>query len=136
MNKKKIGIIIGSVVLVVAIVVGIILFLNKSNEEQLTKNLNTLGKQFYEDFYYPSQENSQEDVKKFFKQYEVSGIKVNLENIAKANKIDEELVKGMVNNKTKKECDKTNSYVIFYPKKPYGKTNYTIEVNLECGFKK
>lgn len=136
MDKKKIGIIAGAAVVVIAIVVGLILFLNKSNEKQLNTNLTKLGKQFYENFYYPSQEKSQEDVKEFVKKFEKTGIKVNLENIAKVSKVDKDLVKSMVNSKTKKDCDKSESYVIIYPEKPYGKTNYKIEVNLECGFKK
>ena len=106
MDKKKIGIIAGVAVVVIAVVVGVILFLGRSNEKQLTANLNTLGKQFYEEFYYPSQEKSQDEVK------------------------------SMVNSKTKAECDKKESTVTIYPEKPYGKSNYKIEVNLECGFKK
>ena len=136
MDKKKIGIIAGVAIVVIALVVGIILFLNRSNEKTLTANLNKLGKQFYEEFYYPSQEKSQEDVKEFIKKFEKTGIKVNLENIAKVSKVDQDLVKTMVNSKTKKDCDKTASYVIIKPKKPYGKTDYTIEVTLECGFTK
>ena len=139
MGKKKLIIIICSAVLVVAALVVGIIFLVKglgSNEKQLNANLNTLGKQFYEDFYYPSQEKSQDDVKEFVKKFEKTGIKVNLENIAKVSKVDQELVKAMVNKKTKKECDKTASYVIIKPKKPYGKTDYTIEVTLDCGFEK
>ena len=137
MGKKKLLIIIGAAVVVIAgIVVGAILLFGGNNEKKLTSNLTTLGKQFYEEFYYPSQEKSQEDVKAFVKKFEKTGIKVNLENIAKVGKVDQDLVKGMVNNKSKKECDKTASYVVIKPKKPYGKTDYTIEVNLECGFKK
>lgn len=136
MDKKKIGIIAGAAILVVAIVIGIILFLGRSNEKQLTANLNTLGKQFYEDFYYPSQEKSQDDVKAFVKKFEKTGIKINLENIAKISKVDQDLVKSMVNKKTKKECDAKQTTVTIYPEKPYGKSNYKIEVNLECGFKK
>ena len=136
MDKKKIGIIAGAAVVVIAIVVGLILFLNKSNEKQLNANFTKLGKQFYEEFYYPSQEKSQEDVKAFVKKFEKTGIKVNLENIKKVSKVDQNLVKTMVNSKTKKDCDAKESYVIIYPEKPYGKTNYKIEVNLECGFKK
>lgn len=136
MSKKKIGIIAGAAVLVIGVVVALILILGGSNQKKLESNLTTLGKQFYEEFYYPSQEKSQEDVKAFVKKFEKTGIKVNLENIAKVSKVDQELVNSMVNKKTKKACDKTESYVIIKPKKAYGKTDYTIEVNLECGFKK
>ena len=136
MDKKKIGIIAGVAVVVIAVVVGVILFLGRSNEKQLNANLTKLGRQFYEEFYYPSQEKSQEDVKAFVKKFEKTGIKINLENIAKISKVDQDLVKGMINSKTKAECDKEKSTVTIYPEKPYGKSNYKIEVNLECGFKK
>ena len=147
MDKKKIGIIAGVAVVVLAIVVGIILFLGRSNEKQLTANLNTLGKQFYEEFYYPSQEKSQEDVKAFVKKFEKTGVKINLENIAKISKVDKELIASLTTGKAKASasvsdknskslCDTKQTYVIIYPTKPYGKTDYKIEVNLDCGFEK
>lgn len=138
MDKKKIGIIAGVAVVVIALIVGGI-FLIKSlfnNESELKNNLNTLGKQFYEEFYYPSQEKSQDDVKAFVKKFEKTGIKINLENIAKISKVDKNLVDSMVNKKTKEKCDAKQSTVTIYPEKPYGKSDYKIEVNLECGFKK
>ena len=136
MDKKKIGIIAGACVVVIAIVVGLILFLGGSNEKKLNANLTKLGKQFYEEFYYPSQEKSQSDVKEFVKKFEKTGIKINLENIAKISKVDKALVDSMVNKKTKEKCDAKNTTVTIYPEKPYGKSNYKMEVNLECGFKK
>lgn len=136
MSKKKIGIIAGAAVVVIGIVVALIFILGGNNEKKLNANLTTLGKQFYEEFYYPSQEKSQENVKDFVKKFEKTGIKVNLENIAKISKVDKELVDSMINKKTKKKCDAKNSYVIIYPEKPYGKTNYKIEVTLDCGFNK
>ena len=102
-----------------------------NNEKELQGNLEKLGKSFYEDYYYPSQAKSPKTVKDF-----VTGIKVNLENISKFSKIDKKLVDSMVNNKTKKKCDGEKSVVTIYPKKPYGKTDYKIEVKLECGFEK
>jgi hypothetical protein len=136
MDKKKIGIIAGACVVVIAIVVGLILLLGGSNEKKLNANLTKLGRQFYEEFYYPSQEKSQSDVKEFVKKFEKTGIKINLENIAKISKVDKALVDSMVNKKTKEKCDAKNTTVTIYPEKPYGKSNYKIEVNLECGFKK
>lgn len=138
MDKKKIGIIAGACVVVIALIVGGIFLIKKylPNEKQLTANLGTLGKQFYEEFYYPSQEKSQDDVKEFVKKFEKTGIKINLENIAKISKVDKNLVDSMVNNRTKAKCDGKESTVTIYPVKPYGKSNYKIEVNLECGFKK
>ena len=137
MNKKLIGIICGVVaVVVVGVVVALILLLGGNNEKKLTANMEKLGKQFYEEFYYPSQEKSQADVKAFVKKFEKTGVKINLENIAKISKVDKELVDSMVNKKTKKKCDAKNTSVTIIPEKPYGKTNYKVQVNLDCGFDK
>lgn len=149
MSKKKIGIIAGvAAIVVIGIVVALIIILGGNKEKKLNANLNALGKQFYEEFYYPSQAKSQEDVKAFVKKFEKTGIKINLENIAKISKVDKELVASFnatkadvsasVSNKkeNKDACDAKSTYVIIYPEKPYGKTNYRIETHLECGFNK
>lgn len=133
-SNKKTWIIAGAVVLVVLIVLGIIIFTNRSNEKELKANMKKLGGQFYEEFYYPAQEKAQKDVKEFMNKFENTGIKVNLTNIAKVSKVDQDLVKDMVNSKTKKECDKEETYVVIKPKKPFGKKDYTVEVFLSCGF--
>ena len=136
MSKKKLGIICGAAVVVIGIVVALVLLLGGNNEKKLVSNMETLGKQFYEEFYYPSQEKSQEDIKAFIKKFEKTGIKINLENITKISKVDKELVDSMINKKTKKKCDAKNTSVTIIPEKPYGKTNYKIEVTLDCGFNK
>jgi len=134
-NKKLFAIIAAAVVLVVAIIL-LIVFIGKgkSNEKELESNLEKLGVQFYEEFYYPAQEKSQKDVKAFVAKFEKNGIKVNLENIAKFSKVDKELVDSMVNSKTKEKCDATKTYVVIKPVKPYGKKDHKIEVILSCGF--
>ena len=121
--------VVAAIIVILCIVLG-----NKSNEKQLTKDLKTLGGQFYELFYYPAQEKAQKDITEFMAKFEKTGIKVNLENIAKVSKVDKKLVEGMVNSKTKKECDKQNSYVIIRPTSPYGKKDYKVEAYLSCGF--
>lgn len=135
-SKKKLFIIIGAIVAAVILIVVLIILLfgKKSNEKELMKNMEKLGGEFYEEFYYPAQEKSQKDVKEFIKKFENSGIKVNLENIAKFSKIDKKLVNSMVNSKTDKKCDQKETYVIIKPTKPYGKKNYKVEAFLSCGF--
>lgn len=135
-NKKLIAITLSCIiVVVVAIILIICLTKTKSNEAELNNNLKKLGSQFYEEFYYPTQERVQKDVKTFVAKSKSNGIKVNLENIAKVSKIDKKLVEKMVNNKTKKDCDKTQTYVVIKPVSPYGKKDYKIETYLSCGFK-
>ena len=136
-NKKLIAILAAVVVVIVGVVILIIcLNKNKSNEKELNTNLEKLGVQFYEEFYYPAQERAQKDVKAFVAKFEKTGIKVNLENISKYSKIDKELVESMVNSKTKEKCNATESYVVIKPTKPYGVKDHTIEVYLSCGFDK
>ena len=137
-NCKKKKVIIGVIALVVVAVIAVLLIIflgkTKSNEKELTTNMEKLGGQFYEKFYYPAQEKSQKDVKDFVKKMENTGIKVNLENIAKVSSVDKTLVEAMVNSKTKEECDKVNTYVKIIPKAPYTAKDYTVEATLACGF--
>ena len=39
-------------------------------------------------------------------------------------------------DETGEECNKDETRLIIYPVSPYGKKNYTVEVNLACGFDK
>ena len=137
-NKKKLFAIIGAVVVLVVAIVLLIIFVGKSknNEKELKANLEKLGVQFYEKFYYPAQEKSQKDVKSFIAKFEKTGIKVNLENIAKVSVVDKELVQAMVNSKTEEKCDAVNSYVVIKPTEPYGAKDHKVEVVLSCGFDK
>ena len=140
MNKKNIIIICASVIILA--VAAVILFVcfgckkdsKKDNKKELTTNLEKLGKSFYEDFYYVRNEESQEDIVEFIKQFEETGISVDLENISKVSTVDKKLIDSMINSKTDKKCDVKESKVTFFPKAPYGKTDYDIKVELSCGF--
>ena len=72
-----------------------------------------------------------ENIKKF----ETTGIKVDLDNLSRQSNESKEKVKDFVNDKNE-ECNKNNTKVIIYPKDPYGKTNYELEIQLDCGFDK
>lgn len=135
-NNKKI--IIGAIglIVLVLVIIGIVFGVKScgkaSNEKQLTKNLTAMGKTFYEEFYYPQMENSQDDVKEYMKRFESTGIKVNLANLSKISKVDKKLVESL----TKEKCDEEKTSVRITPKSPYGKTDYDIEVELSCGNEK
>ncbi len=106
----------------------------KDYKKELTDNLEKLGRTFYEEFYYPHQIENNEDIASFLVKFKESGVKANLENISKISVVDKALVDSMVNNETKEKCDFKNSSVTFYPKEPYGKTDYEVKVELECGY--
>lgn len=132
-NKRNVIICICALVVIVAGVVCAILFIPKSNKAKLEAELKEMGKGFYEDFYYDLVVNSNgvDSIKKF----ENTGIKVDLDNLSRQNDANKEKVKDFVNDKNE-ECNKANTKVIIYPKDPYGKTNYQLEVQLDCGFEK
>lgn len=131
---KKRNIIICAVVLVLVIVLCIFVFgdSTKRKKVELENELKSLGKDFYENFYYDLvvRDNGVKTIAK----YENIGIKVSLDNIGRQSEEKAEAIKKFVNPKTKKACDKAETKVTIYPKKPYGKTDHTIKADLSCGF--
>ena len=103
-------------------------------KKKLVEKMN-LYKDFYENFYYEQVGSTDEERADFLSKYESIGIKINLDNLSRygENKNADEISK-FVNQKTKKACDKTNTKVVIYPQKPYNKTSYKIETQLDCGF--
>lgn len=136
MKNKKIIIICSVIVaIILAILIFSLLTKGDSQEKKLTEKMETMGRQFYEEFYYEQVGKSEEEKKSFVKKYETIGIKVSLSNLSRYNtQNSEEILKEFVNSNTKESCDKDNSKVIIYPQSPYEKNNYKIEVKLECGF--
>ena len=132
-NKTRV-IIICAVVIVIAAVVCLFVFgdSTKRKKMELENELKTLGKDFYENFYYDLvvRDNGIQTITK----YKTVGIKISLDNISRYKEENAEKVSKFVNPKTKKECNKADTRAVIYPKEPYGKTDYTIEVELSCGF--
>lgn len=136
--KKSFIIIIAIVlVLIVCSIIISVLLKNshKSNENSLKNSLTEMGRDFYENFYYEQIGKSADERTNLLAKYTNIGIKVDLENLATYNNGKfKDKVSEFINNKTEEKCNKSNSKAIIYPKSPYGKTDYTIEVNLDCGF--
>lgn len=90
---------ITAAVLLVAIV-GLVLvptFSKPSTEKEMTNKLEMLGKTFYEDFYFKSAGNGDEEKRKeFLTKYEQLGIKVSLENLIRYYVTTEKFKKEMV----------------------------------------
>ena len=128
-NNGIICIVIGVVLVVALIVAACIIFPGQGAQYV------GMGKDFYENFYYEQVGSTDEERADFLSKYESIGIKINLDNLSRygENKNADEISK-FVNQKTKKACDKTNTKVVIYPQKPYNKTSYKIETQLDCGF--
>jgi len=140
MDNKKIFIVSGVTLLVVIIVIvgAVAIFGNKSygsKMEQYEATLREMGKDFYENYYYERTGKSDEERKNFLSKYSSTGIKIDLENLGRYNgQSNKEKVAELVDPDNKNVCDVKNTKVIIMPKEGYGKTDYEIKVELDCGF--
>lgn len=133
LNKKVLIII--AVLLVVVAVVLLAVFNKPSNEKELETNLTEMGKSFYENFYYEQVGSSADERSTLLSKFTTIGIKVDLDNLGRYNNGEfSDEIKEFKNSKTDEKCNQTNTKVIIYPKSPYGKTDYKVEVKLDCGF--
>ena len=133
MNKKNI-VIIGVVVVVLAIIIGVLCFKgSKETDEKLSVAMEKLGRSFFEDYYYPSQQQSQTDVKEYMEKLSVNGIKINLTNLSKISSLDSELINEVKELAENLECDFDKTKVNILPKDPFAAKDYEISLNLECG---
>lgn len=141
-NSSKTGLLEIVIVLIVVLVIacGVYLYKSKVNpdkEKELTTSLEKMGSEFYTDFYYTelSKNNSSQNVSNSLSKFKDTGIKINLDNLERYNggKNEDEIAKFKNNGK---ECNKENTKAIIKPKSPYGKNDFTISVELDCGFSK
>ena len=134
--KKKLIIIAASIViLIVLVILSITVFFNK--ERITTKKVKSMGVDYYTNYLYGalSKDMSKEDLNNVLEKYSLVGIKVNLELIEKYDsKKYKEVIKKLESKKYK--CNKSTTRAVIYPQKPYGKTDYKVEVELDCGFNK
>lgn len=142
-EKKKKLIELGAIALVLIVIIFAVVFFfakgSKPNlETQLNKSLENMGKDFYTNFYYVemTKNKSSEEVSEFLSKYQDIGIKVDLDNLSRydGERYKDEVAK--FKNEDGKACDMKSSRAIIKPKAPYGKDDYTITVELECGFAK
>lgn len=139
-EKKKKMIQICAIAVGLIVVFIVVLFLTRglrlSQEEKLNKSLTEMGEEFYTEFYYTeiSKDKTSTEVSEFLSKFQDVGIKVNLDNLSRYNDNANEDEIANFKNEDGTECNKTNTRAIIYPKSPYGKNDYTIKVELDCGF--
>ena len=133
-NKKPIGFIVGVVCIVLAIAAVLFFFVFRDNRAELNRELESIGREFYENFYYNQVGKNDKERASFLDAYSKLGIIVNLDNLAGTATNKEQLLNKFVNRKTGKKCNTANSKVTIYPKDPYGQKDYTIEASVDCGF--
>jgi len=134
-NKKRVIFI--AIILILFIGVITFVFLHNTNEKKLERSLRDMGKDFYENYYYDQTGETEKEKEAFLAKFKTVGIKVNLDNLSRyKNEENAEKIKAFVNKDTKKECNKETTRVIIYPQEKYGKTDYDLKVELDCGFDK
>ncbi len=139
-EKKKKMIQICAIAVGLVIVLGVILFLTRgsrlSQEEKLSDSLTKMGEEFYTEFYYTeiSKGKSESEVSEFLSKFQDIGIKINLDNLSRYNDGKNEDEIANFKNEDGKACNATNTRAVIYPKSPYGKKDYTVKVELDCGF--
>jgi len=127
------------IIVVVALVAVVSVFLMKKgdNKKELEKSLEEMGRDFYENFYYDQIGGSADERTSLLSKFTTVGIKIDLDNLGRYNNGEyKEKISEFTNKKTKEKCSRTDTKVIVYPKSPYGKTDYTVETELDCGFEK
>ena len=136
-NIKNILVVLAIALALVLVILLIVNVCNKNNQKELEANFETIGKKFYEEYYYNGTGKDDEARAKFLAKFKDNGLRINLDNLSRYEFTDE---KGnayeFVNKKTKENCDATESVVVIYPQEPYGKTDYVIDAKLSCGFEK
>lgn len=137
-NKNTIVAIIAVVVIVVLVIVGGMFLMNKKdNRKELEKSLEEMGRDFYENFYYDQIGGSADERTSLLSKFTTVGIKIDLDNLGRYNNGEyKDKISEFTNKKTKEKCSKTDTKVVVYPKSPYGKTDYKMEIELDCGFEK
>ena len=141
-NSNKVKIIGGVIAGIVLIAVIVVLVIKINNpQKKLEKYFKELSKIYYEEVYYGQLKND-ETRKEFLAKYSTIGIKADLDNLVRAVSgrddlpTSEEILAKFVNKDTGKECSRTSTKATFYPTEPYGKTDYKLEVKVECGYDK
>ena len=124
------------IVVVIAVIVTLLFFVFRSNKSALNKELENIGRNFYENYYYDQAGKDDNERKAFLAQFTTAGIKVDLDNLARASKDKDEILNKFVNKKTGEKCNEINTKVVIYPIEPYNKTDYKIDVAIDCGFSK
>ena len=125
-NGKRTFAIIGIIILV--LMIGLILVFNFSKGFRQELRVKNMAASFYKYYYEDNSDKKDKDeIKVFLSNYAASGLRVRLGDME--TYIDTHKVE---NYKVLKNCDKEKTSVIIYPKSPYGKTNFTVKVNMNC----
>ena len=134
MINKKIGKIIAIIILIILVIILGYLsynyFIGLTPTQKLERKLETMTKSFYNDYYYDlivQNEGSKEGATKYLSKYSKSGLKISLDSLKTYYENN-----GGINYTMFADCDENKTIVTIYPKKPYKKYNYKLDIKLSC----
>lgn len=135
-NKKNL-VLLGIVVVLIIAIVLIVVFFKGDNKVKLEDRLKEIGTDFYENYYYDQTGSTIEEKEEFLSRFSEIGIKINLDNLSRyKSETNKDKIESFKNSKTGEACNRDNTRVIIYPKAGYGKTDYEVKTELDCGFEK
>jgi len=134
--RKIILIICGVILLLSAVILFILkqneaLFFGPSNEELAIR----AGGIYYETGFYRTEASNrtESELKEYLAGFSESGFIINLENLLIFNNGElSEYIDRIVNKRTNEPCNVKTTLVSIFPKEPFGETDYTIKVTLDC----
>lgn len=138
MKVKKVGKVIAIILLIIVILaLGYLVYsyvYGGTQEQKIERKLKKMASDFYKDCYYDElveQKGSASNAIEYLKGFEKKGLKVSYSNLKEY--YDEY---GRMNYTELSVCEEDNTYVLIYPKSPYGKTDFTIGFKLDCELEK
>ncbi len=126
----SIGVIVSAIMVAVSIFVTV--YFNPARVAN--RNFEKIARDYYENYYYDKltqSSSSEAELEEIVGKYEESGFAPVLlrQLLLYNNKKNSEYEKYFTGSY---KCDKNKSSAKFYPEKPYGRTDYRLEVNLQC----
>lgn len=140
-KKKEIYIYIGTIGIVFIVLAIMISFITsktnkpKSESEKVINYIESLGKDFYETYYYPQLSKLKENnmiegsIEEYLHNFEKTGIPVSLNRIMELHvKTEESIDKEL----EKFDCNYDETKFVIYPQSPYDKNSYKITPYIVC----
>ena len=102
------------------------------NKDKFSDELKTMGETIYKDYYYEitKVDKTDEQLKDFLHKFDTIGLQFNLVELSKYSEENKEKIDMFIS--TNSNCSKEETKVLIYPKAPYGKTDFTSEIMIEC----
>lgn len=129
-KQKKNILVVALVIIIILCILLFVAFRTKNHESKIDDNtlqdkLEKIGSDFYENYYYS---NLSDEEKAKLSNYKDNGIRIDITNLNVIISIDED-----IQNQLKKDkCDFNQTKIAIYPKEPYSKQDYSIELELSC----